>query len=147
VVGYLLVPSVDQTRFSVEVSTKETRSIFSMNIPRQFADLNSRVFLEVNQVVDQDASALQLVFAKCRTRLFACLPTLQTSAQLDRLMSSPFPVSRIQHLFIFCFRETNFYRVGCRQMVTTTTSVSLLCVLCFKQRTYFTTKTTTGVLK
>jgi hypothetical protein len=44
VVGYWLVPSVDQTRFSVEVSTKGMHCIFSMNIPRQFADLNSCFF-------------------------------------------------------------------------------------------------------
>ncbi len=64
VVGYWLVPSVDQTRFSVEVSTKGTHSIFSMNIPRQFVDLNSRVFLKVNQVVDQDASAIAAGFCQ-----------------------------------------------------------------------------------
>jgi hypothetical protein len=147
VIGYWLVPSVDQTRFSVEVSTKGTHRIFLINIPRQFADLNLHVFLKVNQVVDQDASAIAAGFCKMQDMIIACLPTLQTSAQLDRLMSSPFPVSRIQCSFIFCFRETNFYQVSCRQMVTTTTSISLLCVLCFKQRTYFATETTTRVLK
>ncbi len=34
VVGYWLVPCVDQTRFSVEVSTEGTHSIFLTNIPR-----------------------------------------------------------------------------------------------------------------
>jgi hypothetical protein len=48
VVRYWLVPSVDQTRFSVEVLTKGTHSIFSMNIPRQFANLNLCVFLKVD---------------------------------------------------------------------------------------------------
>ena len=52
VVGYWLVPFMNQTRFSVEVSPKGTHSIFLMNIPRQFTDLNLHVFLEVNQVVD-----------------------------------------------------------------------------------------------
>jgi hypothetical protein len=37
VVGYWLVPSVDQTRFSVEVSPTGRHSIFTMDIPRQFA--------------------------------------------------------------------------------------------------------------
>ncbi len=58
VVEYWPIPSVDQTRFSVEVSNKWTHSIFLMNIPRKFADLNLRVFLKVDQVIDQDASAI-----------------------------------------------------------------------------------------
>ena len=37
VVGYWLVPSVDQTRCSVEVSPTGRHSIFTMDIPRQFA--------------------------------------------------------------------------------------------------------------
>ncbi len=56
-VGYWLVPSIDESRFSVEVSSNGTHSIFSMNIPRQFA-LNMRVFLEVDQVADLDPSAI-----------------------------------------------------------------------------------------
>jgi hypothetical protein len=80
VVGYWLVPSMDQTRFSVEVSTEGTHSIFLMNIPRQFADLNSHVFLEVDQVVDQDASAIAAGFRQMQDkiiRLFANLANIQ----------------------------------------------------------------------
>ncbi len=80
VVGYWLVPSVDQTRFSVEVSTKGTHSIFLMNIPRQFAYLNSRVFLKVDQVVDQDASAIAAGFRQMQDkiiRLFANLANIR----------------------------------------------------------------------
>ncbi len=57
-VGYWLVPSIDESSFSVEVSSDGTHSIFSMNIPRQFADLNTLLFLEVDQVADLDASAI-----------------------------------------------------------------------------------------
>jgi hypothetical protein len=139
---------MDQTRFSVEVSTKGTHSIFSMNIPRQFADLNSRVFLEVDQVVDQDASAIAAGFCQMQDKiicLFANLANIHPAGQFDVL---PFPCEQNPTLIHFCFRDTNFYQVGGRQMVTTTTSISLFCVaVCFKQRTYFATETTAGVLE
>jgi hypothetical protein len=91
VVGYWLVPSMDQTRFSVEVSTKKTHSIFLMNIPRQFVDLNSCVFLEVDQVVDQDASAIAAGFCQMQDKiicLFANLANICPAGQVDVL---PFP--------------------------------------------------------
>ncbi len=86
VVGYWLVPSVDQTRFSVEVSTKGTHSIFLMNIPRQFADLNSPVYLKVDQVVDQDASAIAAGFRQMQDKiicLFANLANICPAGQID----------------------------------------------------------------
>ncbi len=132
VVGYWLVPSLDQTRFSVEVSTKGTHSIFSMNIPRQFADLNLRVFLEVNQVVDQDESAIAAGFLPMQDmiiRLFADLANIRLAGQIDVL---PFPCEQNPMLIHLLFQGDDFYQVGCRQMVTTTTSIPLLCVLCFK---------------
>jgi hypothetical protein len=103
VVGYWLVPSVNQTRFSVEVSTKGTHSIFSMNIPRHFADLNSHVFLEVDQVVNQDASAIAAGFRQIQDkiiRLFADLVNIRPAGQVYVL---PFPCEQnptLIHLLI-----------------------------------------------
>jgi hypothetical protein len=56
----------------VEVSTKGAHSIFSMNIPRQFADLNLHVFLKVDQVVDQVASAIAAGFHQMQDKII-CL--------------------------------------------------------------------------
>ena len=85
VVGYWLVPSVDQTRFSVEVSPTGMHSIFTMDIPRQFADLNARLFLEVNQNVDQDASAIAAGFRQVQDqilRVFADLANIRPAGQM-----------------------------------------------------------------
>ncbi len=102
-VGYWLVPSVDQTRFSVEVSTKGMHSIFSMNIPRQFEDLNLRVFLEVDQVVDQDASAIAAGFCQMQDkiiRLFANFANICPAGQVDAL---PFPCEQNPTLIYLLF--------------------------------------------
>ncbi len=75
----------------MEVSIKGTHSIFSMNIPRQFVDLNSRVFLEVDQVVDQDASAIAAGFCQMQDKiicLFSNLANIRPAGQVDVL---PFP--------------------------------------------------------
>ncbi len=50
VLGYWLTPTVDQARFSVEVSAGGMHCVFNMHIPRQFAGLNTCVSLEVDQV-------------------------------------------------------------------------------------------------
>ena len=89
VVGYWLVPSVDQTRFSVEVSPTRMHSIFTMDIHRQFANLNARVFLEVNQNVDQDASAIPAGFSQVQDqilRVFADLANIHPAGQIDPLL-------------------------------------------------------------
>jgi hypothetical protein len=104
VVGYWLVPSADQTRFSVEVSTKGTHSIFLMNIPRQFADLNSHVFLEVDQVVDQDVSAIAAGFRQTQDkiiRLFADLANIRPAGQVD---IPPFPCEQNPTLIHLLFQ-------------------------------------------
>ena len=62
-----------------------------MNIPRQFAGLNARVFLEVNQNVDQDASAIAAGFRQVQDqilRAFAGLTNIHPAGQIDPL---PFP--------------------------------------------------------
>ncbi len=146
-VGYWLVPSVDQTRFSVEVSTDGTHGIFLMNTPRQFADLNSHVFIKVDQVVDQDASAIAAGFCQMQDRiicLFADLANIRPAGQVDVL---PFPCEQNPMLIHLLFQGDKLLLSRFRQMVTTTTSISLLCMLCFKQRTYFAMETNTGVLK
>ena len=103
-VRYWLVPSVDQTRFCVEVSTKWMHSIFLMNIPRQFADLNSRVFLEVDQVVDLDASANAAGFRQMQDKiicLFANLANICPAGQVDVL---PFPCEQNPTLIHLLFQ-------------------------------------------
>ena len=112
VVGYWLIPSVDQTRFSVEVSPTGMHSVFNMDIPRQFASLNACVFLEVVQVFIKMHLQSQLASAKCRIRFYVHLLTLQSSAQLDRLTLSLSLVIRTQHLFKFCSREMIFFSIG-----------------------------------
>jgi hypothetical protein len=95
---------MDQTRFSVEVSTKGTHSIFSMNIPRQFADLKLRVFLEANQVVDQDASAIAAGFRQMQDKiicLFADLANIRPAGQVDIL---PFPCEQNPTLIHLLFQ-------------------------------------------
>ncbi len=82
---------MDQTRFSVEVSTKGTHSIFSMNIPRHFADLNLRVFLEVNQIVDQDASAIAAGFCQMQDKIICLFANLANSHQAGQVDVLPFP--------------------------------------------------------
>ena len=104
VVGYWLVPSVDQTRFSVEVSPDGMHSIFTMNIPRQFADLNSRVFLEVDEVADRDASAIASGFRQTQDqiiRLFADLANIRPAGQVDAL---PFPCEQNPMLIHLLFQ-------------------------------------------
>jgi hypothetical protein len=62
-----------------------------MDIPRQFADLNARVFLKVNQNVDQDASAIAAGFCQVQDqilRAFADLANIRPAGQIDPL---PFP--------------------------------------------------------
>jgi hypothetical protein len=103
VVEYWLVPSVDQTRFSVEVSTKGTLSIFLMNIPRRFTDLNSCVFF-FDQVVDQDASAIAAGFCQMQDKiicLFANLANIRPSGQVDVL---PFPCEQNPMLIHLLFQ-------------------------------------------
>ncbi len=90
-IGYWLVPSVDQNRFSIAVSPTGTHSIFTMDIPRQFANLNTRVFLEVDQHLDQDASAVAAGFRQVQdqiSRAFADLANIRQAGQVDPL---PFP--------------------------------------------------------
>ncbi len=104
VVGHWLVPSVDQTMFSVEVETKGTHSNISMNTPGQFADLNSRVFLEVDQVVDQDTSAIEAGFCQTQDkiiRLFANLANIRPAGQVDVL---PFPCEQNPTLIHLLFQ-------------------------------------------
>jgi hypothetical protein len=63
-------------------------SIFLMNISRQFAGLNSRVFLKVNQVVDQDASAIAAGFCPMQDKiicLFSDLANIRPAGQVDVL--------------------------------------------------------------
>jgi hypothetical protein len=74
-----------------------------MNIPRQFADLKSHVILEVNQVADQDASAIAAGFCQMQDKiicLLANLANIHLAGQVDVL---PFPCEQnpmlIQVLF------------------------------------------------
>jgi hypothetical protein len=79
-------------------------SIFLMNIPRQFADLNSRVFLQVDQVVDQDASAIAAGFCQMQDkiiRLFADLANICPAGQVDVL---PFPCEQNPMLIHLLFQ-------------------------------------------
>jgi hypothetical protein len=79
-------------------------SIFLMNIPRQFADLNSRVFLKVNQVVDQDASAIVAGFCQMQDKiihLFANLAYIRPAGQVDVL---PFPCEQNPTLIHLLFQ-------------------------------------------
>jgi hypothetical protein len=104
VVGYWRVPSMDQTRFSVEVSPGGTHIIFTLNIPRQFADLNSCVFLEVDEVADRDASAIASGFRQIQYQiicLFADLANIHPAGQVDAL---PFPCERNQMLICLLFQ-------------------------------------------
>jgi hypothetical protein len=108
-------------------------------------DLNSHVFLEVNQVADQDASAIAACFPQMQDQiihLFANLANICPAGQVDDL---PFPCE--QNPTLIQVLEMKFYQVGCRQMVTTTNSIYLLCMLCFKQGRHFAAETTTGVIK
>jgi hypothetical protein len=62
-----------------------------MDIPRQFADLNACVFLEVNQHLDQDASAIAAGFRQVQDQIlltFADLANICPAGQVDPL---PFP--------------------------------------------------------
>jgi hypothetical protein len=62
-----------------------------MNIPRQIADLNSHVFLRVDQLVDQDASAIAAGFCQMQDKiihLFSDLANIRPARQVDVL---PFP--------------------------------------------------------
>jgi hypothetical protein len=88
-----------------------------MNIPRQFADLNSRVFLKVDQVVDQDASAIAAGFCQMQDKiicLFADLANIHPEAgQVDVL---PFPCEQnptLIHL-LFSRRRTSIESVAGR---------------------------------
>ena len=74
-----------------------------MDIPRQFADLNAHVFLEVDQNLDQDASAIAAGFHQVQDQIshaFAELANIRPAGQIDRL---PFPCdqnpSLVQVLF------------------------------------------------
>ncbi len=87
----------------MEVSTKGTHSIFSMNIPKQFVDLNSCVFFEVDQVVDQDASAIAAGFCQMQDkiiRLFADLANICPAGQVDVLPFSCEQNPTLIHLLI-----------------------------------------------
>ncbi len=147
VVGYWLVPSVDQTRFCVEVSTKGTHSIFSMNIPRQFADLNLCVFLKVDQVVGQDASAIAAGFCQMQDKiicLFADLANIRPAGQVDVL---PFPCEQNPTLIYLLFQGDDLLLSWLQADGDYNHQyLSIVCV-CFKQRRYFTTEITMGVLK
>ncbi len=146
-VGYWLVPSVDQTRFSVEVSTKGMHSIFSMNIPRQFADLNLRVFLKVDQVVDQDASAIAAGFCQMQDKiihLFADLANICPAGQVDVL---PFPCEQNPTLIHLLFQGDNLLSSQLQADGDYNHQYLSIVHVCFKQMTYFAMETTTGVLK
>jgi hypothetical protein len=47
-----------------------------MNIPRQFVDLNSLVFIKVDQVVDQDASAIAAGFRQMQDKIICLFANL-----------------------------------------------------------------------
>ncbi len=84
VVGYWLTPTVDQARFSVEVSANGMHFVFNMHIPRQFADLNARVSLEVDQVLDIDAAAIAAGFCQIQDQivhLFTDLTNIRPDGQ------------------------------------------------------------------
>ncbi len=88
VVRYWLTPTVDQARFSVEVSADGMHCVFNMHIPRQFADLNPRVSLEVDQVLDIDAAAIAAGFRQMQdkiVRLFTDLTNIRPVGQQDFL--------------------------------------------------------------
>ncbi len=88
VVGYWLTPTVDQARFSVEVSVDGMYCVFNMHIPRQFANLNARVSLEVDQVLDIDAAAIAAGFCQMQdniVRLFTDLTNICPVGQQDSL--------------------------------------------------------------
>ncbi len=160
VVGYWLVPSVDQTRFSVEVSTKKIHSIFSINIPRQFVDLISHVFLKVNQVVDQNASAIAAGFCQMQDKiicLFANLANIHPAGQVDVL---PFTCEQNPMLIHLLFQGYNLLSSQLQadgdynhQYLSIVHVVfQAKDILCHGNnlggtRTYFATETTTGVLK
>jgi hypothetical protein len=107
VVGYWLVPIVDQKRFSIAVSPTGTHSIFTMDIPRQFADLNACVFLEVYQHLDQDASAIAAGFRQVQDQIlcaFADLANIRQAGQVDPL---PFPCEQNPTLVQVLFQGDN----------------------------------------
>jgi hypothetical protein len=132
-VGYWLVPSVGQNRFSIAVSPTRTHSIFTMDIPRQFADLNAHVFLEVDQHLDQDASAIAAGFRQEQDqilRTFADLANIHPAGQVDPL---PFPCEQNPTLIQVLFQGDNLLQHWLIADGDNNISISPLCVLCFKQ--------------
>jgi hypothetical protein len=92
----------------MEVSTKGMHSIFLMNIPRNFLNLNSRVFLEVDQVADQDASAIAAGFCQMQDKiicLFVDLANIHSAGQVDVL---PFPCEQNPMLIHLLFQGDEF---------------------------------------
>jgi hypothetical protein len=118
-----------------------------MNIPRQFAYLNSRVFLKVDQVVDQDASAIAAGFRQMQDkiiRLFANLANIRPAGQVDVL---PFPCEQNPTLIHLMFQGDELLSSRLQADGDYNHQYLSIVRVCFKQMTYFATETTTGALK
>jgi hypothetical protein len=74
-----------------------------MQIPRQFVDVNSRVFLEVDQHQHHDASAIAAGFRQVQDQiicLFADIANIHPTGQVDPL---PFPCEQNPMLILLLF--------------------------------------------
>ncbi len=90
VVGYWLTPTVYQARFSVEVSANGMHCVFNMHIPRQFANLNARVSLEVDQILDIDAAAIAAGFCQMQDKIVHLYTDLTNIRPVGQQESLPF---------------------------------------------------------
>ncbi len=72
----------------MEVSANGMHCVFNMHIPKQFANLNACVSLEVDQVLDIDAAAITAGFRQMQdkiVRLFTDLTKIRPFGQQDSL--------------------------------------------------------------
>ena len=104
-------------------------------------------FLKVDQLVDQDASAIAAGFHQMQDKiicLFANLANIHPAGQVDVLL---FPCEQNPMLIHFLFQGDNLLSSQLQADGDYNHQYLSIVRVCFKQRTYFATETTTGVLK
>jgi hypothetical protein len=75
-----------------------------MNIPRQFADLNSRIFLKVDQVVDQGAIDIAAGFCQMQDKIICLCAKLANICLAGQVDALPFPCEQVPMLIHLLFQ-------------------------------------------
>ena len=104
-------------------------------------------FLKVDQVVDQDASAIAAGFCQMQDKIICLFDNLANIRPAGQVDVPPFPCEQNPMLIHLLFQGDELLSSWLQADGDYNHQYLSIVHVCFKQRTYFAMETTTGVLK